>query len=509
MSRFEGPQGIVTNGLVLNLDAGDPDSYTRSQPPYVEVLVVAGGGGGSGNFYDDGAGGGAGGLIYNSAYQITNAAAITVTIGAGGAASTGQQGGNGGNSVFGSLNAVGGGGGAVHRNPGVLGGSGGGGCGSFVGDNRNVAGGPGTPGQGNRGGNGGIGDQPVNGGGYPGSAGGGGAGSIGGAPTGGSNNQGGSGGNGLQLSISGTPTYYAGGGGGVRDGIGGLGGGGNASNGRNGSPAQAGTTNTGGGGGGGRANPGETGVPGPGGSGIVIVRYPGLPAATGGTITYLNGYTIHTFTTSGTFTPYLWNDVSGGGNNGTLINGVGFNSYQNGGTLTFDGTNDYIDLGSDITFKTTGGWTVESVVKYDSVAGAYNNITSPANFIGADAITYNSWYWSVSNNKLALWDRSPGIWKYGSTTLQADTWYHAVLVSYDSGTSYQMYLNGVAEGGDHATYSWNVSYSGLKVRYIGRGNSSNIRLVSGNISVTKIYNRALSAKEVLQNYNAQKSRFGL
>jgi hypothetical protein len=54
MSRFEGPQGIVTNGLVLNLDAGDPDSYTRSQPPYVEVLVVAGGGGGSGNYYDDG-----------------------------------------------------------------------------------------------------------------------------------------------------------------------------------------------------------------------------------------------------------------------------------------------------------------------------------------------------------------------------------------------------------------------------------------------------------------------
>ena len=70
MSRFEGPQGIVTNGLVLNLDAGDPDSYTRSQPPYVEVLVVAGGaGGGRGR----GGGGGAGGLIYNSAYQLTSA----------------------------------------------------------------------------------------------------------------------------------------------------------------------------------------------------------------------------------------------------------------------------------------------------------------------------------------------------------------------------------------------------------------------------------------------------
>ena len=82
MSRFEAPPGIITNGLVLNLDAGDPDSYTRSQPPYVEVLVVAGGGGGG---QDGAGGGGAGGLIYNSAYQITNAAAITVTVGGGGA----------------------------------------------------------------------------------------------------------------------------------------------------------------------------------------------------------------------------------------------------------------------------------------------------------------------------------------------------------------------------------------------------------------------------------------
>lgn len=176
---------------------------------------------------------------------------------------------------------------------------------------------------------------------------------------------------------------------------------------------------------------------------------------------------------------------------------------------TFDGTDDYIDLGSDITFKSSGGWTVESVVKYDSVAGGYNNVTSPANFIGADGITYNSWYWSVLSSKLALWNRSPGVWKYGSTTLQADTWYHAVLVSYDSGTSYQMYLNGEAEGGDHTSYSWNSDYAGLKVRYIGRGNSSNTRLVNGEIAVTKIYNRALSAEEVNENYLGYKSRFGI
>jgi hypothetical protein len=85
--KFLGQQ-IVENGLVLNLDAADRDSYARTLPP-LEVLVVAGGGGGSGNYYDDGGGGGAGGLIYNNAYQLTNASALTVTIGAGGAASPG------------------------------------------------------------------------------------------------------------------------------------------------------------------------------------------------------------------------------------------------------------------------------------------------------------------------------------------------------------------------------------------------------------------------------------
>ena len=184
-------------------------------------------------------------------------------------------------------------------------------------------------------------------------------------------------------------------------------------------------------------------------------------------------------------------------------------SFDSNGLPTLDGTDDYIDLGSDITFKSTGGWTVESIVYYNSVAGGYNNSTSPANFIGSDTISYNSWYWSVLSNKLALWNRSPGGWKYGSTTLQANTWYHTVLVCSDSGTSYQMYLNGIAEGGDHTTYSWNPSYAGLKVRYIGRGNAGNPRRVNGIIPITKMYNRALTSEEIKQNFRAYKNRFNL
>jgi hypothetical protein len=67
----------------------------------------------------------------------------------------------------------------------------------------------------------------------------------------------------------------------------------------NGGTATSGTVNTGGGGG---ASDGGGAVAGSGGSGVIILRYLGNIRGTGGNVTTANGYTIHTFTTSGTFT---------------------------------------------------------------------------------------------------------------------------------------------------------------------------------------------------------------
>jgi hypothetical protein len=194
------------------------------------------------------------------------------------------------------------------------------------------------------------------------------------------------------------------------------------------------------------------------------------------------------------------------GNNSINTSGVSFDST---GNITFDATDDFLTLGSDVTFKTTGGWTVESVVYYNSVAGGYNNTTSPANFIGAEGIDYNSWYWSVLDNRLALWNVSPGYWRYGSTTLQPNRFYHVTIVSSANGYYYRFYLNGVAEGGDHVSQVWNPDYSGLKVRYIGKGNNGNPRLVNGKIPVTKIYNRPLLDSEIYNNFLGYKTRFNL
>jgi hypothetical protein len=500
MSRFEGPQGIVTNGLVLNLDAGDPDSYTRSQPPYVEVLVVAGGGSGGGS---TAGGGGAGGLIYNSAYQITNAAAITVTVGAGGAGVPQTTVGNdGSNSVFGALTAIGGGGGGMTNGSGGAigrnGGSGGGGA-HYSSMNFGTPG-TGTPGQGFNGGNGSAGDQNS----FPG-GGGGGAGQPGGDPT---FSKSGNGGNGLTFSISGTSTTYAGGGGGGSISNGGNGGtGGGAAGTSNGTAGGTATANTGGGGGGGWFYSGGSG--GAGGSGIVIVRYPGLPAATGGTITYLNGYTIHTFTSSGTFTPYLWNDLSGGGRNGTLVNGVSFNSYQNGGVFNFDGTDDRVRISQNNIFY-NNAFTWEFWLKFDSFPNTYSGIVwAEGSTGGGSGLQYLLSIQDTSGTRVFHYRISNTVTGWANTdTAVIDftptNWTHIVW-TFDNGTT-KIYT----QGSLFHTNTTRGSYNGgtdSPVFLAGRNDS--FGSLDGEYGVTRFYNRALTQAEVTQNYNAQKTRFGL
>lgn len=277
-------------------------SVTPSVPVTMEVLIVAGGGGGAYKANARAGAGGAGGLLYygtetpktpnGPALNITTGVTYAIVVGAGGVRSepgVGDSQGTGSNSSFDAYVASGGGGGGYNDSPGVgwPGGSGGGGF-------RN-AGGAGVSGQGNNGGAG------VSGGAFP-SGGGGGAGQVGGDAT---SSRGGNGGNGLQYSISGTATYYAGGGSGdvyfafssPNPGTPGLGGGGTGYNNINVSQwGTSGAANTGGGGGSGSdANNGL------GGSGIVIVRSAIPAVATTGSpqVSTSGGFYIYRYTSSG------------------------------------------------------------------------------------------------------------------------------------------------------------------------------------------------------------------
>jgi hypothetical protein len=256
----------------------------------VEYLVVGGGGGGG----HDGAGGGGGGQVKTGNVSLA-AGTYSITIGAGGANSTttGGQAGDGGTTTLNfptAISSIGGGGGGSKQANGRPGANGGGG-----GHNASAinTGGAGTTGGFSGGTNGATGNT---------SGGGGGGGGAAGAGT---NGPAGNGGPGVASNISGATAHYGGGGGGgshnaAGTGIGGIGGGGTGGRGLGSNVlATAGTANTGGGGGGaGEAgsNPGKAG-----GSGVVFVRYLGTPNGSGGTITQVNGYTIHRFNSNGTF----------------------------------------------------------------------------------------------------------------------------------------------------------------------------------------------------------------
>jgi prepilin-type N-terminal cleavage/methylation domain-containing protein len=277
--------GIYQVNYVVSDTSGNKTSISRivNVVLQIEYLVVAGGGSGGGGW--EGGGGGGGGVIYGNTTSIT--ANYDIVVGNGGiSAITGS---NGENSSALGFTAIGGGRGAGEPSgsayASTLGGSGGGG--SHAGG---ITGSQGTLGQGTKGGDGHSStDNYVGGGG-------------GGATIGGTNatlSAAGNGGQGYTSSISETSIVYGSGGGGSRrdggtQGIGGT----NAGNGQAGT-GTAGAANTGGGGGSGWGTNG-TGIGGAGGSGIVIIRYLGFPRATGGTITSMNGYTIHTFTTVGT-----------------------------------------------------------------------------------------------------------------------------------------------------------------------------------------------------------------
>jgi hypothetical protein len=274
----------------------------------VDVLVVSGGGSGGAGY---GGGGGGGAVKYFTDQSISGATAITV--GAGGAAvstAAGKEVGKPGESSrFGLLiatssssangpNSFGGGGG---------GGGSGGGAGGNLGTTP-LPGGTAVSGMGNNGGNSrgnNVNFSNICGGG------GGGAGAVGGFGGTLNSNRGGTGGVGVSNSITGVAVFYGGGGGGgvtfngTAGGAGGNGGGGAGSKGD--VTATSATANTGGGGGGfGSSNGGASNnLSGAGGSGIVIVRYLGsVIRATGGTVTQVGNYTIHTFYSSGTFTTF-------------------------------------------------------------------------------------------------------------------------------------------------------------------------------------------------------------
>jgi hypothetical protein len=207
-----------------------------------------------------------------------------------------------------------------------------------------------------------------------------------------------------------------------------------------------------------------------------------------------------------------WYDISGyGNNNGTLTNGVGYSSV-NGGVMTFDGVNDYVDCGNSSTFNQTNALTLSTWVKINSFA-------STNTIIGKQWCYGNQYSYSLAidtQGKLQFYYSLDGGYCGGtftsyisSNSISTNTWYNIVLSF--TNTSVKLYLNGQLISGIQTGINTSLYVSNSPVLLgIYRNLSGTYGdALNGSMGSTLIYNRALSATEVLQNFNVTKSRFGL
>jgi hypothetical protein len=203
------------------------------------------------------------------------------------------------------------------------------------------------------------------------------------------------------------------------------------------------------------------------------------------------------FTPSYSRSGTTWYDVSSIGNNGTLTNGPTFNS-DNGGSIVFDGVNDFVDCGNNNSLKITGPITINAIFKVNSFTNDYQAIVS----MGDDSYRFQR---HAATNKLAFGTRNIGLTDLITTTnISENTWYITSAVY--NGSTMQIYINGVLDITGNASGSLPASSYNLRV---GGNAQFPARAWNGYISNTQIYNRALSSTEVLQNYNAMKGRYGL
>jgi len=189
-----------------------------------------------------------------------------------------------------------------------------------------------------------------------------------------------------------------------------------------------------------------------------------------------------------------WTDLSGYGNNGTLVGGVGFTD-DNGGSIVFDGVDDYVTTGRVIVPNSSSSYTVSVWCYRNRNNVGYEELLSQ----WASANTGNSFFFGFNNSNVRFTDN----WNDVTVPGAGNTGVWMNLVGVYSVSNAFIYLNGSLS----ATKGSGFSYTGISNFIIGRQGELSSEYFSGRIPQASIYNRALSAAEVLQNYNALKDRY--
>jgi hypothetical protein len=209
-----------------------------------------------------------------------------------------------------------------------------------------------------------------------------------------------------------------------------------------------------------------------------------------------------------------WRTLSGV-NNGTLTNGPTYDS-ANGGSIVFDGVDDFIEFG-DVLDLGTNSLTVNhwlNINTYSSQVFMSKALANAQNYRFATGIGFPT----ATNGKLyAFMQGNSGadIVPYGTTVIPLNTWFMATYV-FDRSSSIKIYYNGMQETltGDPTISQWNgLDFQSINpfrlATYTTSNNTGVIAPMSGKMAITQMYFRTLSSQEILQNFNAQRQRFNI
>ena len=217
---------------------------------------------------------------------------------------------------------------------------------------------------------------------------------------------------------------------------------------------------------------------------------------TDGLVLALDAANTKSYPGSGT----TWNDLSGNSNNGTLVNGVGYNA-ANGGSLSFNGSSQYVIINkTGISNFGTFPFSIEMWFYRNPLSGVTILYDSRPEGNGNYLNTYID-----SDDKFKV--IHTGAIRYSSIqTIQRSSWYNICLVRENTGANQtSIYINGNLD----SIYTDSIDYTDARL-VIGAGAYTPLGVASlnGFISIVRTYKgKGLTAAEVAQNYYALRSRY--
>lgn len=222
-----------------------------------------------------------------------------------------------------------------------------------------------------------------------------------------------------------------------------------------------------------------------------------------------------------------WFDLSGNGWNGGLQNGITYSS-TNGGCFVLDGTDDTVTTSFPLTsLPALSNFSIDCWMKIPSYPTAaspnvYGSTTKNGVLVGATYYSGTALYWNgnATGTAFSVFGFIRGADAYRNTTVYSvtslNTYYYFTLVNNYSASTFALYVNGAlyssVAGPTQEYNSSNASNAGnigICKAQVDGGGTQNYTYLSCTVASSKIYTRALSATEVLQNYNSTKTRFGL